>query len=394
MASMDELDALARVLDEVLTAEPEPRDDEDDVTRMMDLEYAVSQLIRGHDRIAFVRAAGRGRVPLNIRGDLGIGDFVKFSLPETNEMAIGRINTFKKSPGGADAILFPMYRQVGDEWETIPYELRYEMDVRLPLDALEKISFREWRPRLDESEQRYRNRLREPKLDAVTASYRTAGMDDLADFLSDKAWEEVEQFVDNLEYRYDPDRLRRYVEYELQHNPALVETLRQYGVTPKLLLANLDEFYRYLQDNWADQHGYADVDYEPINKFVAEFESEWFNTVDDIVSNKMQISIERGQEILDTLMADGHVLSAFLCDERWSCDWVDDILAVFGDDGITQDDLGFSGYSNAGSNAASEASWPAIQQVLARMLEEYLEEYLEEDAGKFRDPRQTNLPVR
>lgn len=284
LASMDELEALASVLDALLVGAAS-EDDEDDVARMMDLEYAVNQLIRDHEHTASVRVAGRAR---------------------------------------------------------------------------------------------------------------TAGMDDLTNFLSNKAWEEIEQFVDNLEYEYEYEKERLHLDVEdaLGRNPELVETLRRYGVTPKLLLANLDEFYRYLQDNWADHYGYADVNYEPINKFVAEFESEWFNTVDDIVSNKMQISPERGQEILDTLMADGHVLSAFLCAEGWSCDWVDDILAVFGDDTITQDDLGFSGYSDAGSNAASEASWPAIQQVLAIMLEEYVADYLEEDAGKFSDPRQTNLPVR
>lgn len=224
----------------------------------------------------------------------------------------------------------------------------------------------------------------------TTASVRrTAGSNELEEFLADKAWDAVKEYIKE----YDPQRFRSDVEQTLNEHPEMVDALRQHGMTPRLFLNNVDEFYQYLQGGvWEDQHGYVDIDYARINQFVSTFESEWAATISGVLSN-LDVAPERADEILNTLTNDPYVLHAYYCDEGWSCDWVDDILAVFGDLSVTEEDLGLSGNSDAGTMAYTDASWLGVQKLLARLLEEYLDRELEQAVPNYHDWRQTRMPV-
>ena len=239
-----------------------------------------------------------------------------------------------------------------------------------------------------------------PKTQRRTA----ANLDSIADFLERRADEEVEEFISNLEYKHDPEKFGYYVE-DLVKDPNTQGLLRELGLTPELFLSNTKPFYDYVEANWDEFKDTGYVDTEIINKYEEKWTEEFRDAVDHFLKEAHEVPDGVIVEILDGLNDDSVLTAAFLCGEGWSCDWFDEVQAIFEAHGIDVEDsdIGLSGYGDGGTNASMEASWPAIQEALQEAFRLYTHEdyddipedegHVSRDVERFPDPRQQQLPM-
>jgi hypothetical protein len=234
----------------------------------------------------------------------------------------------------------------------------------------------------------------------------TAQGDSIVDFLYRRAEEEISQFVDNLEYEYDPDKFKWSID-DLTKKPSVAGWLREYGLTPNLFINNTKPFYDYVKRYWEEEVGVSgDVNDEPLWKFQEEWHKNFLDGVEHFLKEE-EVDEDAIEEIISELEYDSVMLAAFLCGEGWSCDWFSEVsepierIAGFEEE-VTPEDLGLSGYSDDGMEAVLEASWGGTAEILEKLLFDYIsDEYEEEedmghvkhDVEQFKDPRQQRLPL-
>jgi hypothetical protein len=216
--------------------------------------------------------------------------------------------------------------------------------------------------------------------------------DAIEEFVSDRAWEEVENYLDNAEVDYnDGERIRWGMEDAMQ-DASVQKAMADCNVSPKLLLANWRPFYDYLTSVWADEHGYTDIDYEPISKMVEEWGSAYEDNLKRMF-DRLGLSEEEKEDAFDHFTSDSATWFVFLDEEGWTgaISEQPETFEEFMDEHSLSDEDFYGGGGEESSSVAMEASWSGIGKLFARLLTTWLEDHC--DTTSWTSPEQETLPL-